>query len=223
MQKQLPPRLVDPIEWPASTSERRKILEWLVNFMQAKIEELSPLERDKMALEAEWWLRFFEVRLWPGRNLPGYWEEVNNYQKVIRREMQRTLPNADDKGVHQSKALISYHLDCSGKSYNLEMQPHLPKFDDSFRFLFFRLLEGMPTTTIQKCSSCDKVFVNPSRRRRLFCSSRCMWRFNAEKRRKKDPEGYRARQREIMKERYEKKQKAKGYKKVTHYNTKKEG
>jgi hypothetical protein len=53
-----------------------------------------------------------------------------------------------------------------------------------------------------------------------------MWRVNARKRREelqKDPQRYKAylkKQREIMNQKYEKKQKAKGYKKVTHYKRK---
>ena len=66
----------------------------------------------------------------------------------------------------------------------------------------YRMLDGLPRYVIRKCEGCDKYFLYKPQRKKNFCSPRCMWRKNAEKRRKADPEGYRAKQREIMRKKY---------------------
>jgi hypothetical protein len=94
------------------------------------------------------------------------------------------------------------YLDINKNPMQLVFVPIKEIWLDYLLIKLYTLLSGFPRTTIQKCLGCDKLFLNPSLRIKKFCSSRCLWRFNARKRREADPEGYKEKQREIMKARY---------------------
>jgi hypothetical protein len=66
-----------------------------------------------------------------------------------------------------------------------------------------RLITELPLYAIRKCEECQRLFYNPTKKKRMFCSSKCSWRFNARKKREKNPEAYKKKQREIMWQRYE--------------------
>jgi len=78
----------------------------------------------------------------------------------------------------------------------------------------FDIFNGLPLTTLNQCPGCNRFFVNFSQREKRFCSSKCMWRINAEERRrelKKNPKKYKEylkKQKEIMRRKYEEKRKA---------------
>ena len=71
----------------------------------------------------------------------------------------------------------------------------------------YELMDGVPLKAIRVCRECEKTFVQVKGKKREFCEDRCMNRWHSRKRRQDDPEGYRAKQREIMSKRYEAKQK----------------
>lgn len=89
-------------------------------------------------------------------------------------------------------------------------------------------LDGVPPKWIQKCKGCGSFFLNPTERGKIYCNSSCASRSITRMKREKlyqDPkkrEAYRKKMREIMRKKYEASQKAKGYKKITHYNKKEE-
>lgn len=85
------------------------------------------------------------------------------------------------------------------------------------KFSFANALNGIPRDAIKTCRECGKYFLHLSKKPKYFCSPKCTVKATSRRRRERDPEGYRAKQREIMRKKYEKDQKAKGYKKVTHY------
>jgi hypothetical protein len=66
------------------------------------------------------------------------------------------------------------------------------------------LCDGLSFNTVCRCEydECGRFFYNPTNKRKRFCSTKCNWRFNARKRREENPERYREKQREIMRERY---------------------
>jgi hypothetical protein len=102
--------------------------------------------------------------------------------------------------------------------YTTILLPLTGSQDEYLCLKILMLLEGLPQHAIRKCPGCEQFFFNPTRRKKEFCSPKCMWRVTAGKRRKelkeKHPKKYKAylkKQREIMIQRYEEKQKAKGY------------
>jgi len=75
--------------------------------------------------------------------------------------------------------------------------------------LLLTKLDKIPATAIRRCQECNRLFVQLKGKARKFCSKKCMNRWHTRKRRQADPEAYRAKQREIMRKRYERKQKEK--------------
>jgi len=157
-----------------------------------------------------------------------YWDKIRHLQDVIKdvlqlpgfffdskREREIQLSPGIRTLMWRGQLMIS--MEATPEKFNLSYIPITGGHGEYIRLKFYRLLDGLPRSTISKCPGCNKFFLNTSLRKKRFCSSRCLWRINAEKRRKADPEGYREKQREIMKRRYEKLQRAKGYKKISHY------
>ena len=99
----------------------------------------------------------------------------------------------------------SCYLDVNANPMSIAFVPHAVILIDYLLIRLYTLLSGLPRTSIQKCLVCGKLFLNTSLRIKKYCSSRCLWRFNAQKRREADPEGYKAKQREIMRAKYLKK------------------
>ncbi len=79
---------------------------------------------------------------------------------------------------------------------------------EKFEFLIRRAIP-LPVAAFRKCEGCDNFFLPTGKRvrkSRRFCTPQCNMRYHARKRRAADPEGYKAKQREIMKKRYREKQ-----------------
>ena len=181
---------------------------------------------------------------WPFKELnskesPEYWSSLLNLQGVVREVfLQIRGPTMRQNGklinktfehaiFYPEKVRIKVKVGIEKDPIRLIYFPLTESQESYLRFKVYRLLDGLPSHTIQKCPGCKKYFLNSSLRKKTFCSPRCMWRVNAEKRREelkeKYPQKYKVylkKQREIMRQKYEKKQKAKGYKKVTRYKRK---
>jgi hypothetical protein len=114
-------------------------------------------------------------------------------------------------------------LDLYGKKRALFLEK--PEKDFCYNVLrkFCELLDDIPTGWIRKCKGCERFFFHSTRIEKIYCFSACAARsIQRIKREKlyKNPEKHEAhnkKMRKIMKKKYEDKQKAKGYKKVTHY------
>lgn len=78
----------------------------------------------------------------------------------------------------------------------------------------FGILDGIPIRWIQKCKGCDRLFINPTERTKMYCNSSCASRSIAKEKReelKKDPKKYKAflkKQKKYMKKRYNEMRKA---------------
>jgi hypothetical protein len=93
--------------------------------------------------------------------------------------------------------------------------------DDYLQLKILVLLDGLPQHAIRECPGCNKLFLNPTERKREFCSPKCQWRVNAKKKRTelkekhpKEYEAYLQKQKARMSERYEREQKKKHGEKV---------
>lgn len=178
------------------------------------------------------------------KDSPDFWPQVTRLQVLVRavlKSMKKDLIDEILPGgtivppwLHVEEEYptiwegkVWYVLTTIHNKMSLIMWPSVWSLDNYVRLKIFSLLKGLPITTLSICRSCKKYFINPTLRDKKFCSPRCMWRFNAKKGREelkgKHPGKYKAylkKQREIMRQRYEEKQKAKGYKKVARYKRK---
>jgi hypothetical protein len=202
------------IKWPPDPSQRWEILEWFVKFSQTNIDELSPMDKAELGFRIQWYFgawatNFLDFSL-PPIDSKKYCARIENFQKIVRKELDYALK--EDNGVHLHPPLmVNYHIERGPKSFALHITPQFSTFEEGLPFLVLRILEGLPQTTVQRCLSCKKIFVNPSRRKKHFCCPRCMWRFNAEKYREKlkqNPKKYEAylkKQKVLMAKKYDEK------------------
>lgn len=209
--------------------EKVRALEWFVQFANMDLDTLSLGDRAKILVESEEFLfsrskgysiqqvgpivgqkkriisennsvaSFKDVP----RDSPEYWVRVLESQAKIKKRLENFLsPNGN---IRLSLNKVSVWL-VWNDTFRLSLRPITKSYEDYLDLKLFGLLDNLPYATIQKCPGCKKFFLNPSLRRKKFCSPRCMWRVNAEKRRQADPEGYRKNQRDLMRKKYIEKQ-----------------
>lgn len=80
--------------------------------------------------------------------------------------------------------------------------PKLEEWVELAKLTFYISANGLPQYAIAPCKECGKYFLHLSKKVKYFCSPRCASRNLSRKRRERDPEGYRAKQREIMRRKY---------------------
>jgi hypothetical protein len=67
-------------------------------------------------------------------------------------------------------------------------------------------LHGLPRDALKKCQECGAHFAHVSAKPKYYCNPKCTTKALSRKRREADPEGYRRKQREIMRKVYRKRQ-----------------
>jgi hypothetical protein len=100
---------------------------------------------------------------------------------------------------------ISFFLSSILLAYQI---PKLEEWVELAKRTFYISANALPQNAIAPCKECGKYFLHLSKKVKYFCSPRCASRNLSRERREKDPEGYRAKQREIMRRKY-REQKAK--------------
>jgi len=231
--------------------EKQKALQWFVDFANLNLETISPGDRAKLLVESgEYLFPQEEVSEWNNSVLPlsrreregvawafkipdkesnEYWSIILHLHKVVLAQFLELIvsaPHIKKDGYETMAVRIVWG---NKTPFSLSFFPITENQEEYVRFKIFRLLEGFPGHAIRKCPGCQRFLFNPTRREKAFCSPQCMWRVIAGKRRKelkeKHPKKYKAylkKQSEIMRQRYENSQHAKGYKKVSHYKRKSE-
>jgi hypothetical protein len=160
--------------------------------------------------------RFLRDMAWafeepPPRESEKNWKRLVAFQDIVKETLQdltgtHTGPEKITRvpppgGLrYQGDTIIAMKLDAERFSMT-----YLPLTKSPGRYIqvkLCRLLDGLPRSTIYKCPGCKKYFFNPTHRKKNFCSPRCMWRVNTQRRRDADREAYRKYQRELMRDRY---------------------
>lgn len=198
--------------------ERQKVLEWYVQFCQINLGELSSGDKAKLTVEVD--ERLLELHEFsdikgpfqdfhlPSKQTTKYWAKIGEFQNQVKEILYELAPHR--LGEYKEIALRLRSIEASyflkkAKTFTLVFVIHSPQLNECIRLMLYKFLDGLPTTTFQRCWDCEKIFLNPSRREKRFCFPRCMWKFNARKRREKDPEGYKKYQRKLMAKRYREK------------------
>jgi len=228
--------------------EKQEALQWFIDFANMDLETIKPGDKAKLLVESEEYLspkgeidelnkpipvskKELGPMAWaleiPDKESEMYWPMILRLQRIVQKHLLSFMPSAgyiESKGYQMIAVRISW-----GKKlpFAITYRPITESQDEYVRFKIFRLLEGFSGHALRRCPGCERFFFNPTRKEKKFCSPKCMWKVIAGKRRKelkeKHPKKYKAylkKQRETMRQRYEKGLKAKGYKKVTHYKRK---
>jgi hypothetical protein len=215
--------------------DRAEALAWYLDFVNEDLDSLSDLEFEKRVVEAKFFLLnpgrplfprekttpkqppgelLFEVR---GRGHIEYWPSDFDWEGVLK-QIQSTLKDYLDSLVAQQAASgeIVKHVDLklSRSSGKWVVVPELDmsdladprKLKGLARTVFCFVLDGIPVDSIKTCRECTRYFLHLSAKTKYYCSAKCTSRALSRKRREADPEGYRAKQREIMRRKYKRDQ-----------------
>lgn len=145
-----------------------------------------------------------------------YWAMIIRAQAKIQREFSLLcgLGKKPERTWILGIGDFFFRMEIEGGKYSHYLFPITPSYETYIEQKVYFLLNGLPQTTLQRCPGCETFFLNTRLREKRFCSPKCMWKINAERRReelKKHPRKYRAylkKQKEIMRRRYEEKRKA---------------
>ena len=211
--------------------QRQEALEWFVQFANMNLNELRPGDKAKLIVESEEYLfptkevkdlqfgpkAAQQVMAWafkepPPRESEEYWSTILHLQDIVKRTLYMLAEKAPIPGKAFDYAFqtgarvwtVMVRSEWNHEKFIFSYIPLAKSQDDYIQIKLHLLLNGLPRSNFQRCLApkCGKYFVNVSLRKKRFCSPRCLWRFNAEKRRKADPEGYKEYQKQLMKDRY---------------------
>jgi len=206
--------------------EKQEALQWFVDFANTNLQEIKPGDKAKLLVEAEDYLlpkeeiqafssikdELVEKMPWAFNQSPKksskYWKNLIALQNTVRGIFvgmsEHPYPVKGIKTLPWSTAFIRGEAITKmergqGKEPIRLFYLQVTKTQSQYVWLKIeRLLEGLPGHTIQECPGCRRFFFNPTLREKNFCSSRCMWKVNATKRREADREGYRKYHKEYM-------------------------
>jgi hypothetical protein len=186
-------------------------LEWLVEFSQVDLVEISPGEKAKLLIEANEILvprnkianlgtrlrkgstvgtvlrpKFLKSLGWvdkiPSPNTDSFWELLVGLQKLILAEVKGLL-----SGEITSKVLglgiISFSPNKQTGRYQVSTLPVTDTIEGFVITNFYKSFHAYPISSLKECLSCRKIFVEISLREKYYCSPQCHWRHSQQKRR----------------------------------------
>jgi len=130
--------------------------------------------------------------------VPEEWEKTTKIQKKMREVLEKVLSAKGDELFAPVLSLPSTRINLYVDGDEIRVEHHYKSDEDIAIYKFIHLLSLIPRSAIRKCEGCKRYFFNPTQRKKRFCNVHCTWRYSAKKRREADPEGYRAKQRAIM-------------------------
>jgi hypothetical protein len=104
-------------------------------------------------------------------------------------QVELLVPNVFGWGVAEESGAFQYDnwSDRGGEKQNIGKVQKQFMFTDKARkdhrieeivfppgaSYFFEALDGFPTSSLLRCSHCEKIFFNPSKRKKVYCSPHC--------------------------------------------------
>lgn len=139
-------------------------------------------------------------------------KEVQANLRTIAKELSEDQPGR--QGIIKEVGKVSLVFDRGPEGMFIRFNPissildfhQIPKREELVQLAertFYISANGLPPNAIRPCKECGKYFLHLSEKVKYFCSPRCASRNLSRERREKDPEGYRAKQREIMRRKYQ--------------------
>jgi hypothetical protein len=158
----------------------------------------------------------------PDKKSEEYWNKILHLQEGIKEIFFGFCIASYESAFRCSLRIILRGDRGPNQPYSISYLPLTDSQDEYLSFKILRLLEGLPGNAVRQCPECKRYFLHTSLREKIFCSPRCLWKSNATKRRRQDPEGYKKYQRELMQDRYREKNGHKRLKTISR-KAKKEG
>jgi hypothetical protein len=203
---------------------RVEALQWFVDFVNMDLDQLKRGDKEKLFVEAEECLFVtWDWHLWrvtnedlldvlkkelawvnktPPKDTAEYWGLLKKLQQELKGLFDLIEAEVANRRIWIGKMLLNLERN---RAFYLGFAPLAGTHEEYIKAMFFWCLDGLPGHVIRKCPGCEKYFLNTSFRKKMFCSSTCMSRVNAAKRRDVDREAYRKYQRELMRDRYREK------------------
>lgn len=204
----------------------QEALQWFVDFANMNLEVIKPGDKAKLLVESEEYLfPNKEISEWADSPIPlskrdkeivawaftvhdkqsdQYWSIILRLHHVVQDHLLKLLASGPYITSVGDQKILTRIVWGAKLPLTITEFPVTESQDEYIRFKIFRLLKGflLGGHTIGKCPGCKKFFFNPTRRKKAFCSPKCMWRVNTAKRRESDREGYNEYQAKLMKDRY---------------------
>ena len=231
---------------------RQGILNWLLNFLQTDLDRTSEEEKALLDVRLSFlycglflkpeeiqskqdrpWLKLFKGQrsLFPGEGLKTVQTRLRKFldQQILPLTKEEfkgiviILPTLKrelviDHGKYLIRHSVPDHLQVQSAS---ELIPE----GEVLKNYLAELLEGLPEGTIKKCRECGKLFAKG----KFYCSPKCAFKYLSRMRRdelKRHPRKHKVFKKEKaekMRQNYLKKQRGKGYKKISRYKSKYNG
>jgi hypothetical protein len=202
---------------------KRESLEWFVQYAQMDLEQIRPGDKAKLKVEAGEYLFPSDKELDTllphsavDKNFPAawafeklspeeYWGKILESQGIIRHELSRFIFYEKEEipytGVmHRLEMVVS--MDRGDETFGLSLVPIAKSLSAYLQFKVYKLFDGVPVSTLNRCPGCKKLFLNFTLREKKYCSRQCLWRVSAENYRKANLEEYQSMMRKIMRKRY---------------------
>lgn len=209
--------------------QKKDFLQWLIDLAVPKVrddQEIFFYEIARLIYQVpfmKWAANWAEV--WTGDlqknfdRLVAFKRDAQSYLKAVLDLGREQFPEAPPDSVpgilfkFTTKKVCYIHNGTFQVKTGYALAPEPPSSADSefgnyYADVLYSTLEGLdPLKVIRACPECHKVFAHLSKKEKVYCSPGCTSRALARKKRAEDPETYRAKQREIMRRKYEEKKK----------------
>jgi len=190
---------------------------WFLEFLSEDFKTMSEVDLSRKMLEAQHYLiqseqvvlrRDFiqDIRKRPKHYLGR--DRLKHIQSSLRGFLEKRITSPTSLfpvskvdflfGTLDGTLKVKYSLD----DYLLDTKKDPSKLAHIAELSLSLAVDGIPLEAIRICPECGRHFFHLSKKPRYYCSPTCTSRAISRRRRQANPEGYRARQREIMRKKY---------------------
>jgi hypothetical protein len=198
-------------------------IKWLVDFSQTDLKTISPGDRAKLIVEAreilcpsDNELALYEngdrynpnlnwVRHIPEKESPAFWNLIVQLQPSILLALSTILELTKSPATNVVPPMGGgwYLFHVEGEEIHFDFVPLVRDVHEYNEFRIYRLFDKVPKHSLALCPSCKRLFFNPTRKTKKYCSNKCLYRVHSQKYRENNPEKYRKSQRDLMSKKYE--------------------
>jgi hypothetical protein len=131
----------------------------------------------------------------PEKHTEEYWSLIVDCEKNVYDALKGYL---DGKIVGNQSVSHAFYCFLARERFEFMIIPMMKKHSDFVIIKLNMALDGLPVACLQTCQSCRRIFFNPSKRTMKYCSTKCLWRFNTQKRRTAMGIGYKPQQENLQ-------------------------
>lgn len=131
---------------------------------------------------------------------PKEWEKTTKIQQKMRDLLAKVVGAKGDKPPAPVLSLPSAEVNLHVDGDEIRVEHHYKSDEHVAIYNLVHLLSLIPRSSIRRCEGCGRYFFNPTQRNKHFCTVHCTWRHSAKLKREADREGYRKKQKGVMRE-----------------------